>query len=280
MTPPVDPILVRIGPLAVHWYGLLIVIGIILGANVAAYLARREHDDPERASGHIWDMLLLAVAFGVIGSRIYHVISEPSVGMRGWSFYRENPLEIFYLWEGGLGVYGAIIGGALGVLLYTLIARLPPLEWLDYAAPGMAIGQSIGRWGNFINMELYGPPTTLPWGLRILREHRIMPYSDMAAYPPDTLFHPTFLYESLAAFGLCLLLIWISTRYRHKLKAGDVLIGYLIGYAVIRFFTEFLRPDAWMMGRLAAAQVFALVLFFGGMLILGIRHKLIPQRNT
>lgn len=273
MKPPVPSMLLEIGFLGIHWYGLLIVIGILLGAHVAAYLARQAQRDAE----HVWDMLLIAVLFGVIGARLYHVVSQPSGGMLGWSHYKANPIEILYIWQGGLGIYGAIIGGTLGVLLYTWLTKLPPLEWLDYAAPGMAIGQSIGRWGNFINQELYGPPTTLPWGLDIPFLHRIPPYHNLTLYPLSTRFHPTFLYESLAAFALCLLLIWISVRYREQLRPGDVLVGYLMGYGLIRFFIEYLRPDAWMLGALAAAQVFALVLVFGGLLFLVTRRKLAPQ---
>ncbi len=275
MTPPVDPILIQVGPLAVHWYGLLIVIGILLGANVASYLAKQSGKDPEA----VWDMLLITVFLAVIGARLYHVFSQPAGGLYGWQYYKENPLETFYIWKGGLGIYGAIIGGALGVIIFAWSRQLRPLQWLDFAAPGMAIGQSIGRWGNYINRELYGPPTTLPWGLRIPAVHRIPPYQDMTQYPESTLFHPTFLYESFAALALCLLLMWIADKYREHLKEGDLLISYLIGYAVIRFFTEFLRPDAWMMGTIAAAQVFALVFFFAGGAFLIARHWLARKKE-
>lgn len=275
MTPPFGSILIEIGPVAIHWYGILIVTGIILGANVAAYLARQAGKDPEI----VWDMLMLVVILAIIGARVYHVFSQPSSGLTGWDYYKENPLEAFYIWNGGLGIFGAIIGGALGVLIFAAYRRLRPLQWLDFAAPGMAIGQSIGRWGNFVNQELYGPPTTLPWGLHIPPLHRIWPYNNLSEFPEDTLFHPTFLYESLAAFGLCLLLIWVATRFRDKLKEGDVLIAYLMGYSVIRFFTEMLRPDAWMVGSIAAAQVVALIFIVAGAIFLIARHWL-SNRKT
>ena len=275
MTPPFGSILIEIGPVAIHWYGILIVTGIILGANVAAYLARQAGKDPEI----VWDMLMLVVILAIIGARVYHVFSQPSSGLTGWDYYKENPLEAFYIWNGGLGIFGAIIGGALGVLIFAAYRRLRPLQWLDFAAPGMAIGQSIGRWGNFVNQESYGPPTTLPWGLHIPPLHRIWPYNNLSEFPEDTLFHPTFLYESLAAFGLCLLLIWVATRFRDKLKEGDVLIAYLMGYSVIRFFTEMLRPDAWMVGSIAAAQVVALIFIVAGAIFLIARHWL-SNRKT
>jgi len=274
MTPPFDSILFQIGPVAIHWYGLLIVTGILLGAQVATYLAKQAGQDPEA----IWDMLFITVILAVIGARIYHVFSQPASGLYGWTYYRENPLEALYIWKGGLGIYGAILGGALGVVIFCLVRRLRPLQWLDFAAPGMAIGQSIGRWGNYLNQELYGPPTTLPWGLHIPYFNRIAPYTDLARYPESILFHPTFLYESLAALFLCLLLIWIADKYQAKRKEGDLLISYLIGYSIIRFFTEFLRPDAWMIGSIAAAQVVALVFLACGVLFLAARHW--PARKS
>ncbi|MFN2285748.1 MAG: prolipoprotein diacylglyceryl transferase [Anaerolineae bacterium] len=275
MTPPFGPILLNIGNvISVHWYGVLIVTGIILGANVAAYLAKKAGKDPEM----IWDMLMIVVILAIIGARVYHVFSQPSSGLLGWNYYKENPLEALYIWNGGLGIYGAIIGGALGVLIFCWRRKLRPLQWLDFAAPGMAIGQSIGRWGNYINIELYGPPTTLPWGLRVPALNRIAPYTDLVKYPETTLFHPTFLYESLAALALCLLLIWIAVHYSHKLREGDLLVSYLMGYAVIRFFTEMLRPDAWMVGGIAAAQLFAIILFIAGAAFLLVRHLWLPRK--
>ncbi|HEY89116.1 MAG TPA: prolipoprotein diacylglyceryl transferase [Thermoflexia bacterium] len=269
MIPPVDPILVHFGPFAVHWYGLLIVTGIMLAATSAAHLARNAKEDPD----HIWDMLLIVIIFGVIGARAYHVFSRPAGGLIGWDYYQQNPLQALYIWNGGLGIYGAVLGGALGMFIYTRWHKLAPLKWLDCAAPGVALGQAIGRWGNYINRELYGPPTELPWGLRIPAAHRIMPYNDMTQYPPETLFHPTFLYESLAALTLFLILFWLGTKQSARLKSGDILIGYLVGYAIIRFFTEMLRPDAWQMGSLAAAQVFSLIIIGLGAIFFALRHR-------
>jgi phosphatidylglycerol:prolipoprotein diacylglycerol transferase len=269
MRPPVDPILIHITPdFGVYWYGTLIVIGILLGALYAAWRANQNGDDPD----HIWNGLTFAIILGIIGARLYHVISEPQGGMVGWSYYRQNPIEILYLWRGGLGIYGAIVGGALGAALYAWRRQLRPLKWLDYGAAGLALGQAIGRWGNFINQELYGPPTDLPWGLIIDPEHRIVPYDDLSVYPPDTLFHPTFLYESLWCLLLFVTLALISRRWKDRLLEGDILLGYIIGYPLGRFFVEFLRPDAWMLGPLAAAQLFAIICVVGGVALLIVRH--------
>ncbi len=276
MVPPVNPILVSIGPFAVHWYGILIVTGIMLGAMAAAYLAKRASENTE----HVWDMLLVVVLLAIIGARVYHVFSQPTGGLIGWDYYKEHPIEALYIWQGGLGIFGAVIGGALGVILYTRMHKLHTLQWIDFAAPGMALGQAIGRWGNFVNRELYGPPTNLPWGVLIPPENRIMPYTNLTLYPPDTRFHPTFLYESLGAFVLFLTLFTLAVKLHGRLKDGDLLAGYLIGYATIRFFTEMLRPDAWEMGDLAAAQVFSLIFIAIGAVFLVIRHVILPRRAS
>ena len=268
MTPPFGPEIITIGNYAIHWYGFLIVTGILLGARVAMHQAKLAGKSPDI----IWDMMLFVVVTAIIGSRIYHVFSQPSNGLIGWEYYKQHPIEALYIWQGGLGIYGAIIGGAIGVALFCWRRQLNPLQWLDILAPGMAMGQAIGRWGNYMNQELYGPPTNLPWGLVIAPEHRIQSYADLNQFPADTLFHPTFLYESLGALIVCLVLLWIADKFRDRLLHGDMLLFYLAGYSLLRFFTEFLRPDAWMAGVLAAAQVFALASIGFSLIVLLIRH--------
>ena len=269
MKPPFDPILIHLGPdFGVHWYGVLIVTGVMLGAVYASWRARQDGANPD----HVWNGLIVAIILAIIGSRLYHVFSQPEGGMVGWSYYRQHPIEILYIWHGGLGIYGAIVGGVLGVVLYAWRAKLRPLQWLDYGAPGLALGQFIGRWGNFINQELYGPPTNSSWGLIIDPPHRIAPYNDLAAYPLDTLFHPTFMYESLWCLLLFITLALLARKLKDRLLAGDILTGYIIGYPLGRFFIEYLRPDAWMIGPIAAAQLFAIICVVGGIAVLVVRH--------
>ena len=275
MKPPLDPILIHLGPnFGIHWYGVLIVSGVMLGAVYAAWRARQDGANPD----HVWNGLIAAIILGIIGARLYHVFSNPEGGMVGWDYYRQHPAEILYIWHGGLGIYGAVVGGILGVLLYAWHAGLRPLQWLDYGAPGLALGQFIGRWGNFINQELYGPPTNSSWGLIIAPEYRIVPYNDLATYPPDTLFHPTFLYESLWCLLLFIVLAVIAQKLKDRLLGGDIVLGYVIGYPLGRFFIEYFRPDAWMIGPLAAAQLFAIIFAVGGTALLIVRH--VRARNT
>jgi len=269
MKPPVDPILIYITPtIGIYWYGVLIVTGVMLGAVYAAWKARQDGEDPD----HVWNALIIAIILAIIGARLYHVFSEPQGGMVGWSYYRQHPIEILYIRQGGLGIYGAIIGGVLGVVIYAWRAKLRPLQWLDYGAVGLALGQAIGRWGNFINQELYGPPTNSSWGLIIGPEHRIIPYNNLIIYPLETLFHPTFLYESLWCLLLFFTLVLIAHKFKDQLLDGDILLCYIIGYSLGRFFIEYLRPDAWLIGPIAAAQLFAILCVVGGVALLVVRH--------
>jgi phosphatidylglycerol:prolipoprotein diacylglycerol transferase len=251
----------------------LIVSGVVVGALYAAVSARRRGDN----SDHIWNALTMAIIFGVVGARLYHVFSSPKGGMVGWAHYRAHPAEILHIWEGGLGIYGALLGGVLGVLLYAWRAGIRPLRLLDYGAPGAALAQAVGRWGNFINQELYGPPTDLPWGLVIDPAYRIAPYDDLLRYPPETLFHPTFLYESIWCLFLFAVLAVTSHRFRDRLREGDLLLGYLMGYSVGRFFLEYLRPDAWMIGPMAAAQLVALLCVVAACAAIVIRRAVTPS---
>jgi phosphatidylglycerol:prolipoprotein diacylglycerol transferase len=164
-----------------------------------------------------------------------------------------------------LGIFGGVAGGVLAMVIYTWRSGLSLARWLDISAPGLVLGQAIGRWGNFINQELYGPPTTLPWGIPIDAEHRIPPYTDLSRHPVETTrFHPVFLYESLWNLLVFVALTVIGRRYRDRLKDGDIFSLYLIGYGVGRILVESLRPDAWQMGSIPVAQIVSVVLILLG----------------
>ncbi len=241
MYPPVNPILLQIGPFSLHWYGVIMTLAIFLGATVASrYLTRHGYD-----GSTVWDMLLWVLIPAIIGARLYYVFIQSPRGPNGLGGYLANPIEILQVWRGGIHIYGALIFGAIALLIYLRVHKLPYLRYLDGICLGLALGQVIGRLGNFINQELYGPPTTLPWGLRIDPAHRIPPYDNLQRYPESTRFHPLFLYEMIwDAIGFALLL-WVSRRFAKQLREGDIFLLYLIWIPLGRFFIEFLRTDSW-----------------------------------
>ncbi len=241
MYPPVNPIVFQIGPFALHWYGLTMTLAIFLGTYVAGrYITRHGHD-----GSAIWDMLMWVLIPAIIGARLYYVFIQAPRGPGGLDEYLANPIEILQVWRGGIHIYGAFIFGGIALLLFVRYRKLPLLPFLDGVGVGLLLGQAIGRIGNFINQELYGPPTTLPWGLRIDPAHRLAPYNDLTKYPESVRFQPLFLYELLwDALGFVLIL-WIARRFSKQLKDGDVFLLFLIWSPLGRFFIEFLRTDSW-----------------------------------
>jgi len=241
MYPPVDPILVQLGPLTLRWYGVLMMSAILLGAWVASQHIKRRGGDPD----DLWDMLLWIIIPGFIGARLYYVFIQSPRGEAGLGYYLDHPGKILQVWSGGIHIFGGLIAGGLALWLLARWRKLPVLEFLDAIALGLPLAQAIGRWGNFINQELYGPPTTLPWGLRIDPAHRLPPYNDLTTYPESTRFHPLFLYESLWNILGFALLFWIARRFAKQLQPGDLSLLYLLWYPSGRFFIEFLRTDSW-----------------------------------
>jgi len=240
MYPPFGPI-IQVGPLSIHWYGIIMTAAIFVGAMVASRYVAHHKQDPNT----VWEMLLWVLIPAIIGARLYFVFIQSPRGPNGLGHYLANPIEILEIWRGGIHIYGAFIFGGIALLIYARVRKLPIFIYLDGVALGFLIGQAIGRLGNFMNQELYGPPTTLPWGLRIDAQHRVPPYTDLARYPDSTRFQPLFLYESLwnaLGFGL---IFWISRRWSAWLRDGDIFLIYLIWYPLGRFWLEFFRTDSW-----------------------------------
>ena len=274
MYPPVNPILVQIGPISIHWYGVIMTLAIFLGTLIASRFVSQHDGD----GNVIWDMLLWILIPALIGARLYFVFIQSPRGPNGLDEYLANPIEIFQIWHGGIHIYGALIFGGIALLLYLRMCKLPLLLYLDGVALGLALGQAIGRLGNFINQELYGPPTTLPWGLRIDPEHRIPPYNDLVRYPDSARFHPLFLYEMLwDAIGLVLLL-WISRRLAKRLRTGDIFFLYLVWVPLGRFFLEFLRTDSWFFSGTPfnTAHILTATAVICGVVFLVLRHRHVP----
>ncbi len=190
----------------------------------------------------VWSGIAWCLIFAVIGARIYHILTpSPSmaeVGIYSVLDYLRSPLQMINLRNGGLGIYGGLIGGAVGLILFTRRHRISAIAWADLAVVGLALGQAIGRWGNFFNQELYGRPTDLPWAVTISPLHRLPEYVDVAR------FHPAFLYESLWSLLTFFVLYYLARRQFEKLQIGDLFALYLVFYAVGRILVELVRLDS------------------------------------
>jgi len=253
----------RIGPLSVAWYGIILVAAALVAAYISEREAKRRGDNPE----HVWNAFLLCLFLGVVGARLYHVLSS-------LNYYIQNPLQIFNTRAGGLGIIGAVIGGIIGLLIYTRYAKLNFLHWADAGVPGLLLAQAIGRWGNFVNQELYGYPTNVPWGIYIEPAYRLPGFENYER------FHPTFLYESLWNLAGFIVIMILSRKLASWLRDGDLLLLYGIWYPIGRFLVEFQRPDAWMMGQLATAQWISIVSALVCAALLVYRHRRATPAKT
>lgn len=244
-----------VGPFFVRFYGIILMSGAVAGAFLATREARRRGYDPEI----VWDLFIYLLIGGIVGARIWHILTpSPSSGVTT-SWYLSHPLDALAVWKGGLGIPGAVIGGLIALYFYSRKTGINFAEWTDIGAPSLALGQAIGRWGNFVNQELYGAPTNLPWKIYIDPDHRLANYQSVEYY------HPLFLYESLWNLMNLFLLLWISRRFAGSLKNGDVFLTYLIVYPLGRFLLDFLRLDASLVGGININQtVMAVVALCAG----------------
>jgi phosphatidylglycerol:prolipoprotein diacylglycerol transferase len=248
------PLLFQLGPFSLRWYGLLIAVAVLLGLLLATRLGKQRGIDPAL----IADLLPILVLAAVIGARLYYVTFE-------WRQYQLNWLDAFAIWRGGIAIHGALIGGTLAVILYSRWRRIAFWNLLDVLLPSVALGQAIGRWGNFFNSEAFGLPTDLPWKLTIPYANRPVEFLDQST------FHPTFLYESLWNLGvLALLLVLFERGVRGKIQLplGAISCFYLVAYSAGRFWIEGLRIDPLCLmgtppdcdGGLRMAQLVSLLL--------------------
>ena len=244
-----------LGPLYIRFYGIILMTGALVGGWLATREAKRRGHDPEI----IWDLLIYLIIGGVIGARLWHVFtpSPSALVMDTVTGEMVNPyfaggtihiLDILSIWKGGLGIPGAVIGGAIALYYYTRNNKMNFLEWADIAAPSLALGQAVGRFGNLFNQELYGAPTNLPWKLYIDPLHRLPAFASVEYY------HPLFAYEAILNFANMLLLMWVTRAYEGRSKKGDILLVYLVFYPLVRFSLDFLRLDASMVGGININQ--------------------------
>ena len=240
----IDPVAFEIGPLQLHWYGIIIASAVLIAAMLGTRVASWLGEDPE----HGWSMLLPVVILAVLGARIYHVIHL-------WDYYSANPIAIPQIWNGGIGIPGAVVGGAVAIFLYTRSKGLNTARWLDIFAPALLLGQVIGRLGNFVNQELYGPPTSLcgvdfpaclPFGVQIDAEHRAGTPWDAVTYPVETTqFVPLFAYEMALNLVGMFVILYVIRRFGHRLFAGDAALMYIMWYGAVRTLLETYRVGNW-----------------------------------
>lgn len=262
----IDRFGIHLGPLYIHFYALIIIVGILAATYMAIRRARQYGQDPE----HVLDMFTWVILAGVVGARIWHILTpSPSLVAQGVTteYYLTHPLEMLAIWNGGLGIPGAVAGGALALFFYARAKKLNFATWMDILIPGVLLAQAIGRWGNFVNEELYGAPSNLPWAIYIDEAHRLPGFEQYAYY------QPTFLYESLWNIAGVLLLLWLSKRFVDRFKPGDVFLCYLLVYPLGRFLMELLRLDSSEVAGLNANQTVMAVLFVVAALALFIRHR-------
>lgn len=214
----------ELGPLSLNVYGLMLAIGVLVAWRVAETRWRHRGNDPK----DINDLALWIIVAGVVGARVYHLFT-------GYDWDRSGLSGTVRIWEGGLSIWGAVLGGAIAVVILTRVRHLDTLVMMDCIAPGLAFAQAIGRWGNYFNQELFGRPTDRPWGLEIDVVHRPVGYEVYET------FHPTFLYESIYCVLLAGAIFGVERRFR--LRKGQAFALYVALYTFGRFFLENLRID-------------------------------------
>jgi len=224
---PSSPYIFRLGALQPRWYGLLLACGVLLAGWMARREFRRRRIDPDLA----YTIAVWTVPFGLVGARLYHVITD-------WgAFWPHHLADTPKIWQGGLGIWGAVLGGMLGTWIGCRRARLPFWQVADCIAPGLILAQALGRWGNYANQELYGHPSSLPWAVKIDPAHRYAPYQ------ADSTFQPMFLYESIWDALMCLVLLWFTRRYWRRVPIGTIFALYVVLYDIMRLPLETMKID-------------------------------------
>lgn len=252
----IDPVAIQIGPLSIRWYAIC----IVLGASLAVYLAMKEAPRKKMKPDDVLDFILVAFPLSILGARLYYVAFAGQ-----WQDYMDNPLRIFAVWEGGIAIYGALIVGALVMLYFSRQRLINVFDFLDIAAPGVMIAQSIGRWGNFFNQEAYGRAVeNLDYLPAFIRNQMMIDGSYRV---------PTFLYESL--WNLAGFAILMAIRHRKGfLKRSEPIAFYLIWYGTGRFVIEGMRTDSLMLAGMRVSQWLSLVV-----LVLGINLIIFSRKN-
>lgn len=257
---------------SIFWYGIIVTLGIAIGAFIAA----REIEKREQNVDELYNGLIIVVMTGYIFARLTYVLLDVIDG-RGAQY--TTLLSIINVRAGGVNILGGFIGAAVIGILYIRWRKLRFWHYADVGGMALLIAQAIGRWGNFINQELYGPPTEQAWGILIDAGHRLSQFSDLTLYPLNTRFHPTFLYESLWLLAGFVLLLWLNGRYRDSWKPGTIFGLFLIWWGGGRAWIELFRPDQPTIGNsmITYSMVTALAIAIAGILVLLGRYGKLPE---
>lgn len=262
-----------IGRLFIHFYGVIIMFGAVLAAWLATVEAKRRGYNTDV----VWDVMPWLLIAGIIGARIWHILTPPAsmveMGITT-QYYLTHPLDAINIRAGGLGIPGAVMGGALALWLYTRKKKLSFASWVDIIAPGLALAQAVGRWGNFINQELYGAPTDLPWAIFIEPSRRLAEYINVAYY------HPMFLYESLWNLLNMAVLLILGRKLKEKLFRGDIFLIYLFIYPLGRFLLEFIRLDPSNVGGINANQTIMAIIAIAALMTLILKRTVLKDKQS
>ena len=259
-----------LGPLLLRWNGLLIALGLAMGALIAAREAIKRNYDPEI----IYSLFLPLTIWGMIGARLWHILTPPlssvELGLTT-QYYFSHLTDFVAVWIGGFGIPGAWIGGSLALYYFARKNEFPFWEMADILAPGLVLAQAIGRLGNYFNQELYGLPTSLPWKIFI------DPTSRLSGFEKINFYHPLFAYELLLNFASMFFLFWLARRFAGILKMGDLFLAYLGVYSLIRFLLEFLRLDVSLVNGFNINQMFFAIVFICAGIGMVLRHQAVQK---
>lgn len=263
MTLALNPVAFQIGSLSVKWYGILMATGVLVATLMAIDEGKKRHIMPD----DFIDFLLWAVPIGFICARLYYVIFE-------WGYYSKHPDQIIAIWNGGIAIYGGLIGGAIVLIVFCYKRMLPIWLMLDIIAPGVMAAQVIGRWGNFMNQEAHGVKTSLAF----LQSLHLPNFIIEQMYINGSYYQPTYLYESF--FNLIGLIIILSLRHRkHLFKQGEVFLTYIIWYSAVRFFVEGMRIDSlYIANTIRVSQLLSLILFVAAIITWIYRRKVVKPK--
>lgn len=254
--------------LTLRWYGVLVMFGVAVGAWLAEQEVKRRGENGE----HVWNAMIFLLPAGILGGRLWYVVNTT---LGGSPYYLDYPGKILAVWDGGLHFFGGLLFGAIALYFYARYYKLDLWLFLDAVAPMTMIGQALARPANFINQELYGPPTTLPWGIKIDAFHRIPAFQDLSQFPVETTrFHPVFAYEMILNLLFAGTLLWAARRWPQRFKPGSVFAWWLALAGLARVFIEFFRPDQPKIGEtfVSYSMLVSALMGLAGLLLLMARN--------